>query len=102
MTGAEMPPRVAAEADQDRAALRELVEAARHHTDALACEFPGTCVGGVVLDVVDELDDVKRQGLLHLAIAELAVLGYGLPVHLTDAALAALDVPGGGDDDRDR
>ncbi|MEV4271963.1 hypothetical protein [Micromonospora aurantiaca (nom. illeg.)] len=32
----------------------------------------------------------RRRALLYVALAELAALDYGQPVHLTDAALAAL------------
>ena len=98
----EIPPHITAENDQDRAELRALVESARHHTEAMACEFPATCVGGWVLDATREMTADQLANLLYLAIAELSALGYGLPVHLTDAALAALDRPEGGDDDDHR
>lgn len=95
----EIPPHLIAENDQDRAELRALVESARQHTEAMACEYPGTCVGGWVLDATREMTAEQMANLLFLAIAELSVLGYGLPLYPTDAALAALDRPEGGDDD---
>lgn len=94
-----MPPHVAAATDQDRAELRSLVELARQHVDMFACEFPGTCTGPWVLQLVDAKTDAERCRLLYLAVAELAAAGYGLPLYPTDAALAALDRPEGGDDD---
>ncbi|SCL32162.1 hypothetical protein GA0070616_4398 [Micromonospora nigra] len=92
MTG-PIPPHIAAATDQDRAELRQLVESARHHTDAMACEHAGTCAGGTVALALEDMPWQRVEVLLNLAIAELAVLGYGLPLHLTDAACAALEEP---------
>ncbi|QLQ37963.1 hypothetical protein [Micromonospora robiginosa] len=98
----EMPPHIAAATDQDRAELRQLVESARHHTDAMACEYAGTCAGGTVALALEDMPWQRVELLLNIAIAELAALDYGQPIHLTDAALAALDRPEGGDDDHHR
>lgn len=92
---AEMPPHAVAAVDQGRTLLRELADAARHHTDAFACEYAGSCAGAWVLDALESTAEQDVRKLLYLAVAELAAAGYGLPVHLTDAALAALDRPEG-------
>ena len=99
---AEMPPHIAAATDQDRAELRSLVELARQHVEMFACAFPGTCTGPFVPALVMEKPCTARDQLLLLAVAELAAAGWGLPVHLTDAALAALELPEGGNDDDHR
>lgn len=99
MSGHDMPPHVTAVVDQDRAELRSLVELARQHVERMACAYPGTCTGPWVVQLVCEMPGDKRDRLLWLAVAELAAAAWGLPLHLTDAALAALDRPEGGDDD---
>lgn len=97
-----MPPHIAAATDQDRTELRSLVELARQHVDMFACDFPGTCTGPRVPAFIAEKPEAERIRLLSLAVAELAASGYGLPLYPTDAALAALDRPEGGDDDDHR
>lgn len=87
------PPLAAlSQLDQDRAELRRLVGLAREHTDAEVCEFVGACAGDWV-EAAISLDVDEVRGLLCLAVAELAALGYGRPPRylLTRAAYAALD-----------
>lgn len=96
MNAPEIPPHVLAAVDQDRAELANLVAAVREHVDAEMCELPAACPGIRVASVVARMRPGHRLVLLYLALAELAALDYGLPVHLTDAALAALDRPEGG------
>jgi hypothetical protein len=94
-----MPAAAVADADQLRAQLAELVEGVREHVDADMCALPALCPGTEVARVLVGLSAGRRGELLAAALAELAALGYGLPIHLTDAALSALHVPGEGDDD---
>lgn len=90
---APIPPHVTASVDQCRAELVDLVGAVREHVDAEMCELPSACPGLRVAVFLAAIGPARRRGLLYLALAELAALDYGLPVHLTDAALAALAEP---------
>ncbi|MET7949249.1 hypothetical protein [Micromonospora sp. NPDC005324] len=91
MSGPQIPPHVTAAVDQCRAELSELVGAVREHRDANACELPGYCPGFVVAEFVQRAGSDRRRALLYAALAELAALDYGLPVHLTEAAVVALN-----------
>ncbi|MEV4197051.1 hypothetical protein [Micromonospora globbae] len=91
MSRPEIPPHVIAAVDQGRAELAELVRAVREHGDAEMCELPEACPGPRVAAFLASIGRYRRRSLLYLALAELAALDYGLPVHLTEAALAALD-----------
>ena len=95
----EFPPHVVASIDQCRAELVDAVRAVREHVDGEMCAMPSACPGIRVSVFLDSIGPHRRLALLYLALAELNALDYGQPVHLTDAALAALDHPKGGDDD---
>jgi hypothetical protein len=90
VSGAELPPHIAAGVDQDLAELRSLATLARQHVDAYGCDFPGVCSGPWVPALIVAKGHAERDRLLNLAVAELAALDYGAPVHLTEAALTAL------------
>lgn len=87
------PPALTARLDQTRAALVELVAAAVDHVDAEACPHAGNCPGDQVASVLERTGRSDLDGLLRMAIAELARLGYVRPsgYRLTGAAYAALD-----------
>lgn len=81
--------------ERDDAELRHLATIARDHINGSVCTYDaGLCAGQVVDDVLAELtaDDLHR--LLHLAVAQLAVLGYG--IDLDDPARELLSRLGGG------
>ncbi|MEU4590030.1 hypothetical protein [Micromonospora aurantiaca (nom. illeg.)] len=86
----EIPPHLTASVDQARAELADAVRAVRDHVDAEMCELPSACPGMRVAVFLNAIGPVRRRALLYVALAELAALDYGAPVHLTDAALAAL------------
>ncbi|MGW5556893.1 hypothetical protein ACWER9_06675 [Micromonospora sp. NPDC003944] len=91
MSAPQIPPHVLADVDQSRAELTELVGAVREHTDAFVCEMPGYCPGEQVAVFVHRMPADRQRALLYMALAELVALDYGAPVHLTEAAVAALD-----------
>ncbi|MGW3608975.1 hypothetical protein ACWD6N_03650 [Micromonospora sp. NPDC005163] len=86
-----LPPHILASVDQHRALLAELVGGVREHVDSQACEYADACPGNEVARALADLGGSARTRLLYLALAELRALDYGLPVHLTEAAVAALD-----------
>ncbi|AYF29278.1 hypothetical protein CSH63_17765 [Micromonospora tulbaghiae] len=88
-----IPPYVTASVDQARAELADVVRAVREHVDAEMCELPSACPGMNVAVFLAAIGPVRRRALLYVALAELAALDYGAPVHLTEAALAALTTP---------
>lgn len=101
MSAAHLPTGLAAAIDRDVAELRQLVESARHHTDAMACEHVGVCAGGAVSAVLQEMQADELDRLLYLAIARLATTDYGRDLdHPARALLAGLEPPRGDDDDR--
>lgn len=71
-----VPAHVVAAVDQQRAALRDLVQLAREH-QRRGCELPGVCAGNDVVTLLEELDGNRLVTLAFSAIAELALLGYG-------------------------
>ena len=96
--GPHPAPALVAATDQHLAALRDLVQLARDHVDALVHDCPPglPCPGGWAWDRITAMHPHHRASLLALAAAELAALGYGLPASadryvLTDAGRAALD-----------
>lgn len=96
-------PAVLAAADQQAAALRDLVQLVRDHQDAHECLSSLPCPGEWAFEQLLTLGCHHRLGLLSIALVELAALGYGLPAaadgyELTDAARQALDdgAPGNG------
>ncbi|MFI7072081.1 hypothetical protein [Micromonospora sediminicola] len=90
MTGPQIPPHVTASVDQARAELADAVRAVREHVAAEMCEMPSACPGIRVAAFLGAIGPARRRALLYVALAELAAMDYGAPVHLTDAALTAL------------
>jgi hypothetical protein len=98
------PAEVAA-ADQHLTELRNLVQLVRDHRDAYAhaCSPVLPCPGDWAWQQVARMRCHHRAGLLAMAVAELAALGYGLPgwrdrYELTDTARRHLEADGGGTD----
>lgn len=86
--------------DQHTAQLRDLVSLVRDHHAAHGTPpvpHPGRWAWDQILDVLDD-NPHHLAGLLGMALAELAALGYGLPTaedtyHLTDRARRELASP---------
>lgn len=72
-------PALTAAADQHLAELRDLVQLVRDHGDAHDCPPTVPCAGQWAWAAVLATRCHHRAGLLALAVAELAALGYGLP-----------------------
>ncbi|MDG4791895.1 hypothetical protein O7626_39465 [Micromonospora sp. WMMD1102] len=87
----DVPVGTVAGIDQIRAELTALVQAAREHTDAQACESPQACAGEAVADVLEEFSVGELAALLFFAVAELAATGYGRPDRGDLTVLAGLD-----------
>jgi hypothetical protein len=66
----QLPPRLVAFVDQERAQLRDLVDQARAHV-ADGCDFPGSCPGPVLERVIN-LGRGRALSLLLAAIVDLA------------------------------
>lgn len=91
----QVPAHIIAAVDQHTARLRDLVNLARRHAEHCSVEV-APCAGAVVLARLRDMECHDQLGLIALAVAELAALGYGqppAPLALTDAAHAALDIP---------
>ncbi len=73
-----LEPGLLAQLDHDQALLADLVARARRHSRY--CARPNTCPGDAAEALLEEVHPEAPYRVLLLAVAELAVSGWGTPV----------------------